>query len=621
MAENAVPGKGVIAFGKKADSTYVPVSLASDGSMNISGSITASLGAFNPLGKATRSAGITTTNIALPTADKGLVLINTGANDAYFKLGTSSGVVAAVTDFLIKSGCILGLDATGYSWIAAITATGSTSIDIWTGTGLISAAQAGGSGGGGGNVNLNQVGGVSIALGQTTKSASLPMTLASDQGDLPANITKVGGAALALGQTTKSASVPVALASDQGNLPVAVSDRLEVTGTISSAAVLSNFPVTDTSGYRSMALQVTVMAAASNLVVEESNDGSTWTNLPAITGAASISATGLYGYNFSAKQIRARQSVYGGSGSSTVTAELRLNAIPFPAALGAGATDTRTNRVVLASDDLAVVGIGGIGDTAWVSGNGSIIALLKGIFGKVSSLVTGTVLAAGSALIGKVSIDQTTPGTTDSVTVAVAQGMGLNFGLKTDAKNAATDTTSITAMSVWKQVSFSIQAAAASLASVIAATAASVSASAFYVGLRGTTANPSAVSDGQMVGAMADKMGRQVVILGAVRDLVSDQVTSITGTGETTIVTAGGAGVLNDLVSLKFTNSGATPVEVILREDTAGTIRDYFYVPAGDMRGVTYTVPFKGASNKPWTAQASGSTTSLRVTAQFVKNI
>lgn len=39
------------------------------------------------------------------------------------------------------------------------------------------------------------------------------------------------------------------------------------------------------------------------------------------------------------------------------------------------------------------------------------------ILDRLKALLTGTVLAAGSAIIGKVGIDQTTPGTTDSVSV------------------------------------------------------------------------------------------------------------------------------------------------------------------------------------------------------------
>lgn len=46
----------------------------------------------------------------------------------------------------------------------------------------------------------------------------------------------------------------------------------------------------------------------------------------------------------------------------------------------------------------------------------------------------GVALAAGSALIGKVGVDQTTPGTTDSVSVATAQGAGATIGVTTGTK-------------------------------------------------------------------------------------------------------------------------------------------------------------------------------------------
>lgn len=48
-----------------------------------------------------------------------------------------------------------------------------------------------------------------------------------------------------------------------------------------------------------------------------------------------------------------------------------------------------------------------------------------------------TTLSAGSAIIGKVGIDQTTPGTTDSVTVSTAQGAGATIGAAADAAVAA----------------------------------------------------------------------------------------------------------------------------------------------------------------------------------------
>lgn len=154
------------------------------------------------------------------------------------------------------------------------------------------------------------------------------------------------------------------------------------------------------------------------------------------------------------------------------------------------------------------------------------------------------------------------------------------------------------------------------------ATAASVPANTTYKGLRGTTANPTAVTDGQLVGAMGDKVGRQVVVPFAPRDLVGQQKTTLSNTtSETTIVTAVTSTFL-DVLSFNFVNSGSTATKVDIRDDTAGTIRATFFVPATDMRGQTYTLPFtQTAVNKNWTAQCSAATTALEVTVQFVKNL
>jgi hypothetical protein len=51
--------------------------------------------------------------------------------------------------------------------------------------------------------------------GQATMANSAPVTIASNQSNLPENLVQVGGSALALGQTTASASMPVVQASDK----------------------------------------------------------------------------------------------------------------------------------------------------------------------------------------------------------------------------------------------------------------------------------------------------------------------------------------------------------------------------------------------------------------------
>jgi hypothetical protein len=73
---------------------------------------------------------------------------------------------------------------------------------------------------------------------------------------------------------------------------------------------------------------------------------------------------------------------------------------------------------IAAQGTLSATALGTPADAVYVSGSGSAISVLKGIFGKFGSFVLG----AGSALIGKVGIDQTTPGTTNNVTLSDASG-------------------------------------------------------------------------------------------------------------------------------------------------------------------------------------------------------
>lgn len=100
-------------------------------------------------------------------------------------------------------------------------------------------------------------------------------------------------------------------------------------------------------------------------------------------------------------------------------------------------------------DTLAVItagasaDIGAVADAAVAAGAaGSVLAKLRSIS---RDLVANIVLAAGSAIIGKVGIDQTTPGTTDSVTVSTAQGLGATNGTTADAAVAAGATGSLSA--------------------------------------------------------------------------------------------------------------------------------------------------------------------------------
>lgn len=78
---------------------------------------------------------------------------------------------------------------------------------------------------------------------------------------------------------------------------------------------------------------------------------------------------------------------------------------------GAGAVDADTPRVVHANDDPLVTRVGEV----------QASPTANTVLDRLKALLTGIVLAAGSNIIGKVGVDQTTPGTTNKVAVISGQ--------------------------------------------------------------------------------------------------------------------------------------------------------------------------------------------------------
>lgn len=143
-------------------------------------------------------------------------------------------------------------------------------------------------------------------------------------------------------------------------------------------------------------------------------------------------------------------------------------------------------------------------------------------------------------------------------------------------------------------------------------------------GLSARTTNPTAVADGDRVRAIADDIGRQVVVPFGVRDLIDHQLTQIVNsTSETTIVTAPGAGVFADLLCLVITNQTATPVAVTIKDATGGTNRMRYALHAngGVVLMFPAPVPQKAGANNNWTATLSVNTVAVDIFALFVKNV
>lgn len=131
------------------------------------------------------------------------------------------------------------------------------------------------------------------------------------------------------------------------------------------------------------------------------------------------------------------------------------------------------------------------------------------------------------------------------------------------------------------------------------------------------TTLPTAVGDGDAVRRMMDDLGRSVTTPHAPRDLIAHNTITLSTTTETTLIAAGGAGVLRDLVSLEFTNGSATLVRLDIRDSTAGIIRRSYHLAAnGGGAIIKFPVPLtQSVANNNWTAQLSAAVTDVRVNA------
>lgn len=293
--------------------------------------------------------------------------------------------------------------------------------------------------------------------------------------------------------------------------------------------------------------------------------------------------------------------------------------------MGNGTTGTGSQRVTIASDNTAfsvnatlsaettkVIGTVNQGTNPWVTsnattsvvGNGAAATAQRVTIANDSTGILATVgavtaitnaLPAGTNLLGKVGIDQTTVGTTNAVSLA-------QIGATTVVNGGVAGTLAVGG---------------------VTANGASKTGNPVRIGAVAHTANPTAVTDGQAVDLMADKLGKQVTV-GSIRDLKANQVTTITAsTAETTIVTSV-ASVFLDMYGLIISNTSATAVNVAIKDVTAGTTRFNFAVPAGDTRG--FMLPEGGAIKQSavtnnWTATVSASVTSVIITALTVQNL
>jgi hypothetical protein len=258
-------------------------------------------------------------------------------------------------------------------------------------------------------------------------------------------------------------------------------------------------------------------------------------------------------------------------------------------------------------------------DTGAGTDTRAVIGLVYGASGGGVLVSTTNPLPIGDNA-GSITVDGTVSITANSaVNVAQINGVTPLMG------NGTTGTGSQRVTIASDNTAFTVNAAQSGTWTVGSSTAtgSAVPANAFYKGGIAKTALPTAASDGNLTGAMVDKYGRQVCLIGSIRDLTGTQTTTLSATTtETTIVTQA-ANIFNDLVMLIVSNTSAsTNTRIDFRDTTAGTVLfSLFSVGGAAPVGFALPVPIPQTTvNTNWTAQCATSTTDIRIYAVFVKN-
>jgi len=257
MADPGHAQAPALLYCQNSSGVFTPVSPTNPCPVNATVSVSASIAGFAPATTGTPLAVTSTSSQEAAPAGATLQISNTGTTGAFVNLGTSGSVTATTANTPVPAGWTIWLTVGSNTNIAAITSTGSTSLNLVGGTGLGTAAGGGSGGGGGslsatasaaptsvsaGNANLNvslhselfetpSFGGTPLALGQAPMNASMPVAIASNQAAFPVT--------LPTGQQAMTGSTPVVIASNQSAISVTIPGSGPVTpGTVAGNSIL-----------------------------------------------------------------------------------------------------------------------------------------------------------------------------------------------------------------------------------------------------------------------------------------------------------------------------------------------------------------------------------------------
>jgi hypothetical protein len=236
--------------------TGAPCIVSSSPTCSFGGSVTATIAPFTVVGTSTPiTTGASSANTPI-TATSTLIVLTAGANDLYYKLGTSNAVTAASTDNYLGAGRSISIAVGSNTYIAAISPAGASTLYVVGGTG--------------GSPSLSGGGGVVSGGGASYTAAAAPYSVSAG-ANKPAGISTTNSAQWLVpvkpGTTTEiDLSLPSGILGADGATIMSSSNPLNVL--LNAGTAVIGHVITDSGSIANTTLQTqtdTVMVGGVNV--------------------------------------------------------------------------------------------------------------------------------------------------------------------------------------------------------------------------------------------------------------------------------------------------------------------------------------------------------------------
>lgn len=416
------------------------------------------------------------------------------------------------------------------------------------------------------NVNLDKVGGAAISEGQKTMANSLPVVIASDQSALPNNLTQVSGSAITLGSKTSANSFPVVIASDDMVNTVSA-QAVRVTGTITNSASVVTTAVSQYS-----VATVTVSGTYAGITINfEASDDSGVTYYSVLGSLSSSSASAATAFTPT-------------SNSSNMYNVTLPGVTNFRVRASAYTSGTMNVGITATADPMVFNVAAGIVGTPTIQG----------------PAVSGATKSGGPVQVGAVFNTTQPTVTTGQIVEAQATARGA-FIVATGVDAFSTTPSQATAANLNAQVVGSI------------ASGSSDSGNPVKIGGIAINAEQTAVTNAQRVNAVYDLQGRALNFPFSNKENIVSGTGTTTGTSDTSIIAAQGAGVKFYMTGFSVYNTGATTATITFKNGSGGSTLWLTIAPAAGGSNFAFPSPIATSANTALFFAAGSSSTTIGI--------